>query len=240
VEPDGALKTLPFGILVDSHGKYLGDRFSVTISPGVAYLSRSRQWRGLNAASTAVIIGDPKTQGWIPLPDAAQEARAIAASFDHHLLLMSDSSFVPDLTSDIAQADIFHFSGHAQVSIESAGLITGSLKIFDPAQLNAIRRGRTQLVVLSACSSSRGRTGFFDDDDSMVRRLMGARVPEVLASRWTVDSAATTVLMKGFYSELLAGMPPSEALNSATRTVRARSEFSHPYYWAGFSVFGRS
>jgi CHAT domain-containing protein len=240
VEPDGVLKTLPFGLLVDSRGAYLGDRFSVTISPGVAYLNRARQWRGLTAASTAVVLGDPKAPGWMPLPDAEQEARAVAASFDHPLLLMSDSSYVPNLASDIAQADIFHFSGHSQVSIESASLVMGTLGIFDPAQLNAVRRGRTQMVVLSACSSSRGRTGFFDDDDSMVRRLMSARVPEVLASRWTVDSAATTVLMKEFYSKLLVGMSPSEALNSATRTVRARPEFSHPYYWAGFSVFGRS
>ncbi|HEY2470691.1 MAG TPA: CHAT domain-containing protein [Terracidiphilus sp.] len=240
VEPDGVLKTLPFGLLVDSRGLYLGDRFSITISPGVVYLNRARHWQPITAASAAVVLGDPKASGWMPLPDAEQEAQAVAASFDHSHLLMSESMSAPSLVSDIAQADIFHFSGHAQFSIESLGLVTGTLGTIDPALFDAVRNGRTEMVVLSACSSSRGRTGFFDDDDSMVRRLMGAHVPEVLASRWTVDSTATTLLMEGFYSKLLVGTPPSEALDSAMHAVRARSEFSHPYYWAGFSVFGKN
>ncbi len=69
---------------------------------------------------------------------------------------------------------------------------------------------------------------------------MAARVPEVIASRWMVDSAATAMLMKNFYAQLMTGMPAPDALDSAMRAVRARPEFSHPYYWAAFSAFGRA
>jgi CHAT domain-containing protein len=103
-----------------------------------------------------------------------------------------------------------------------------------------VGHGRSQLVVLSACSTSRGSAGFFDDDDSMVRRLMEAGVPDVVASRWMVDSSSTALLMKSFYSQLLNEKPVAESLASAMQTLRAQPEFSHPYYWAGFSVFGRS
>jgi CHAT domain-containing protein len=240
LEPDGVLRTLPMGLLLDSGGEYLSDRYAITFSPGIAYLNQSRKWSGISAASDALVLGNPSVAGWAPLPDAAQEANAVASSFNHPHLVVQDSIFQTDLPYEIAQADIFHFSGHANASVASAGLVTGNLKIFASDQLGAVSRSHMQLVVLSACSSSRGTTGFFDDDDSLVRRMLGARVPEVIASRWMVDSASTALLMKVFYSGLLAGKQPSQALNSAVRSVRSMPEFSHPYYWAGFSVFGRS
>lgn len=239
-EPDGAIRALPIGLLVNSDGEYLGDRFAITVSPGIAYLNRSRNWFGISPTSNALVLGDPNVPGWAPLPDAAQEARAVASFFDNPRLVVQDSVSRVDLLREIEQADIFHFSGHAQASVESAGLVTGDQKMFGTAQLEAVRRSRVQIVVLSACSSSRGTSGFFDDDDSIVRRMMGVSVPEVVASRWMVDSGSTAILMKAFYSNLLTGKQPAQALNSAVRSVRSMPEFSHPYYWAGFSVFGRS
>jgi CHAT domain-containing protein/tetratricopeptide (TPR) repeat protein len=240
LEPDDVLRALPIGLLVDSDGEYLGDRFAITVSPGIAYLNRSRKWSGISPASNALVLGDPSVPGWVPLPDAAQEAKAVASSFNHPRLVMQDTVSHVDLPHEIEQADIFHFSGHAQASVESAGLVAGNQRMFGTAQLDAVSRSGLQIVVLSACSSSRGTGGFFDDDDSIVRRIMGARVPEVVASGWMVDSASTAVLMKAFYSDLLRGESPSEALKFAERSVRFKPEFSHPYYWAGFSVFGRS
>lgn len=240
VETDGVLKTLPIGLLVEPGGAYMGDRFTITFSPGILYLNQARKWRGVTARSDVAVLGDPEAPGWMPLPDAEKEASVVAASFKHPRMLSRDGMSLPNLYDAIAASDVFHFSGHAQASNETASLVTGSTGMLEPRQLLAVKSGRTELVVLSACSSSLGTTGFFDDDDSLVRRLMVARVPEVVASRWMVDSAATALLMSGFYSELRTGASPSEALNGAMRNVRSRPEFSHPYFWAGFSVFGRS
>jgi CHAT domain-containing protein len=74
----------------------------------------------------------------------------------------------------------------------------------------------------------------------MVRRLMGARVPEVVASRWQIDSTATSRLMNEFYRNLIAGDTVSDALTTASRNLRTEPGFAHPYYWAGFSAFGRN
>jgi CHAT domain-containing protein len=65
-------------------------------------------------------------------------------------------------------------------------------------------------------------------------------VPWVTASRWNVDSVATTGFMLSFYDSLLSGHTVDSALQLAARDVRASSAWTHPYYWAAFGVFGHS
>ena len=240
VEPDGALKGLPIALLVDSSGRYFGDKFEIAISPGTAYLDSSRPWTGIDSFSSALVIDAPEALGRAPLQDAEREAQFVAGLFHFPRIITQDS--LPDLQlpREIEIADVFHFSGHAHASVESVGLATRSLGLLDSEQLSSFRIGRTQLVVLSACSTSRGTSGYFDDDDSMVRLILASRVPAVVASRWAVDSTATAKLMERFYSEILQGRSVSEALRTATQSVRDTQGYSHPYYWAGFSVFGNA
>jgi CHAT domain-containing protein len=240
IEPDGDLRHLPFEILVDSRGQYLGDRYAVSISPGIAYLHRSRAWIGLTPSSDASIVGNPIAPGWIPLPEAEQEARAIAALFLHPRLMIGNSDLDRRFFPELDQSQVFHFSGHASANVQSAGLALGGSALADAFRVQDSTRIHTQLVVLSACNSSLGSAGFFDDEDSFVLRLIGARVPDVVASRWMVDSSATSELMRSFYRALLAGQPASQSLSAARRDVRSQARFAHPYYWAGFSVFGQS
>ena len=233
------MKNLPLNLLVDSAGRFLGDRFDITLSPGISYLNSARPWQGINQFSHAVITVTLTERGWRPLPQADLEAKSIATMFRSPRVISRDSLLSTDIPKEISIADIFHFSGHAAATIESVRLITGSVYLLNPTQVAAFRSGRVQLVVLSACATSIGTQGFFDDDDSMVRRLLAARVPDVIASRWVVDSVATSLLMESFYSSLLAGRTPSEALEKASQKIRSRPGYSHPYYWAGFSAFGR-
>lgn len=239
VEPDGILRSIPLEALVDAQGRYLNDRFAVTVSPGSEYLNAARKWHGISAASNAFILGDPIEPGWAPLPDAEQEARNVAASFSHpHLFLHSDPKEI-NLALEVSRADVFHFSGHASSNASSAGLIAGSNGLLDGNKLGDLDHRRNQLVVLSACDSSPGTDGAFDDQDSLVERLSSDGVPDVVASRWNVDSAGTAALMHDLYGKLLRGATVSEAFRSATIEMRSSPSFQHPYYWAGFAVFGR-
>jgi CHAT domain-containing protein len=238
-EPDGILRSIPLEALVDAQGRYLNDRFAVTVSPGMEYLNAARKWRGISAASNAFILGDPIVPGWVPLPDAEQEARNVAASFNHpHLFLHGDPKEI-NLPLEVSKAEVFHFSGHASSSASTAGLIAGGNGLLDSGKLGDLDHRRNQLVVLSACESSPGTDGAFDDQDSLVERLASAGVPDVVASRWNVDSAGTAQLMQELYAQLLSGATVSEAFRSATMEMRSSLSFKHPYYWAGFAVFGR-
>jgi CHAT domain-containing protein len=239
IEPDGMLRNLPFEVLIDGHHQYLGDRFAVVISPGIEYLDRSAQWPGVTRANNALIIGNPEVPGWSSLPEAEQEARTVAAMFQKPQLLLHESGAEADIASAIAGAQVFHFSGHAAVNAVSASLEVGDSSAALPFNIDTSRTLRTRLVVLSACSSALGTGGHFDDEDSFVRRLLAARVPTVVASRWEVDSGATATLMKVFYINLLQGHSVSASLASARREIRSIARFDHPYYWAAFSVFGK-
>ncbi len=237
IEPDGPLKQLPFALLLDPRGTLLADRFSISISPGTDYLRAARSWTGISSASRALVVGDAFVRGWAPLPEVDTEVHAVAASFRRADVVTGAAP--ADFSRRLADAQVFHFSGHAEASPSAVALIQSGNDAALPLDFDALRRGRGQLVVLSACSTAQGATGLFDDSDSPVQQLLAARLPAVVASRWNVDSAATTQLMRAFYAALLAGARPSRALQQAARAVRAQPLFTHPYYWASFTVYGQ-
>jgi hypothetical protein len=54
-----------------------------------------------------------------------------------------------------------------------------------------------------------------------------------------VDDEATAELMNQFYTNMLRkGMSPPAALGAAQNSIRQRSEWRSPYYWAAFTLQG--
>jgi CHAT domain-containing protein len=239
IEPDGALGLVPFEALTDKLGVYLGDRYALTFSSGLYYLAAARPWLGISAKSPALIVGDPAAPGWSPLRSATTEAQDVAALFENPRLLIRDAVQYPAIVEELPRVQVFHFSGHATASTVEAGLVIGGSSLLNVFKLERISLKHNRLVVLSACASARGTTGIFSDPSSTARLLVGAGVPEVIASRWAVDSAATAFLMKEFYAQLLSGASVSDSLHGAEVKLRRESRMSHPYYWASFAAFGR-
>jgi CHAT domain-containing protein/tetratricopeptide (TPR) repeat protein len=238
-EPDGDLKQVPFGALVDNAGNYLIDRYAFAVSPGLLYQSESRPWIGISKITRALVIGSPSGQSLSSLPDSEHEARMVAALFEKPRLFVKQEATYESVAKELPVAEVFHFAGHAIANRSSAGMMLAETGLFDTSRLRRLQARRTQLVVLSACSTADGRSGLFDDEDSLVREFIGVGAPEVVASGWAVDSSATSELMTEFYRGVFSGRRVSEALAQAAASVRARREYAHPFYWAGFSVFGR-
>ncbi|MDR3738673.1 MAG: CHAT domain-containing protein [Terracidiphilus sp.] len=238
--PDGSLKKLPFNLLINDKGTMLTERYALSFTPSVDLLRTTRPWTGVSPASHALIVSGALVPGWAPLPSVATETRTVAASFQHPDLIAGAAPPPEDFARRLSAAQVFHFSGHASNSPDSVELIDAGRTEDDPLNLVATHLNRSQLVVLSACSTAQGSTGLFDDAESPVQQLLAAHVPAIVASRWNVDSEATALLMKSFYSNLLAGASPSEALRRASRTVRSQPLFARPYYWASFAVYGQS
>jgi CHAT domain-containing protein/cytochrome c-type biogenesis protein CcmH/NrfG len=239
IEPDGALNGVPFEALIDENGGYLGDRYSLTISFGLKYLAAARPWQALTRQSHALVVGDPASSSWSVLPAAESEARDVAAFFESpQLLLRGDATYLA-IARELPDADVFHFAGHGMVSATAAGPLLAGSELLDVLKLEALDFRKANLVVLSSCGSARVNAGMFSDADNMARGLVSAEVPEVVASRWMVDSSSTALLMKDFYKHLLDGKGVSDSLRFAAASVRAQSCTVHPYYWASFAVFGR-
>jgi CHAT domain-containing protein len=95
----------------------------------------------------------------------------------------------------------------------------------------------TELVVLSACQTGRGRTVTAMEPLLGLRRaflIAGARA--VIASSWNVPDDATRYLMKMFYTRFVAGESIREALRNAQLDTKVL--YGLPYYWGAFTCLG--
>jgi CHAT domain-containing protein len=146
----------------------------------------------------------------------------------------------------LPKAEVFHFAGHAVSGADRIGLVlaggpgANGQSFLDASQLQKISLMNTKLAVFSACSTEKTADGSFDDSQSLVHSFLRAGVHRVVASRWDVDSAATETLMNEFYDRLLSGTPTAQALRLSELQIQKSKDHSHPYYWAPFSLFGKS
>src|SRR6185369_2354700 len=86
-----------------------------------------------------------------------------------------------------------------------------------------------RLVMLAACSTGRAASEDNDPSSAMARAFLLTGVPEVIASRWDVDSRATSVLVGAFYQAIAGGATTDVALASSIQHLRQQPAFDHPY-----------
>jgi hypothetical protein len=98
---------------------------------------------------------------------------------------------------------------------------------------------QTELVVLSACQTQLGQLSAGDEVVGLTRAFMFAGAPTVVASLWSVDDAATALLMERFYGHLQTGLGKSAALRQAQLDLLQDAIYrDDPYYWAAFVLSG--
>ena len=114
---------------------------------------------------------------------------------------------------------------------------------------------KTDLTVLSACQTGRGKFVRGEGVMSLTRAFMFAGSPRVIVSLWDVDDAATAFLMQAFYREWNAGRGTAQALRLAQLAVRdhevealaapagkppepRKRPWADPKYWAAWVLWG--
>jgi CHAT domain-containing protein len=195
-----------------------------------------------------------------PLPATRKEAAAIADAFRKK---RGDSARVTALLgADATEGRLFeatkgprvlHVATHGLVdetetaSFSSLALtvppapVPGDDGFLTLADLFQRWRGRlegTDLVVLSACESTRGRLQRDDGLYALPRGFLYAGARSVVGSLWKVQDESTAFLMETFYLRLLEGdeKDPLAALAAARLATKAR--YPHPYHWAAFTFTG--
>ncbi len=155
---------------------------------------------------------------------------------------------------------ILHFASHAvadpvqplssYISLAADEDNDGRMKLWE---IMADLRLDAGLVVLSACETALGPSFAGEGLFGLAKGFAFAGAESVMASLWAIDDASTMYLTEAFYRELTAGRTPAEALNHAQRAMLARDipetgwlgwlfgpgqkrDFSHPYYWAPFTL----
>lgn len=243
IETDGAIDRVPFDLLRAADGSYLGDRARLTYSQGLLFDRPSQSsTRGFTPDSTALIIASPGgySSSSPTLPGVNQEAADVASHFNHPIFFSGQEILRRDILERLRTAEVFHFAGHGLVSGNRVGLVLGADSILSARDVADLQLRNLKLAVLSSCASANGNQGTGSDIDSVARTLLTSGVPQVVASRWSVDSEVTRQWMSLFYSKLMAGKSPEEAVQTASAGIRADPKLRHPYYWASFATFGNS
>jgi len=115
---------------------------------------------------------------------------------------------------------------------------------------------QARLVVLSACESAlpleapAGRTSAAEQQGAtggpppltsiagLAAQFRRAGVDSIVGSLWKVDDAGTGRLMGELYRQLAAGSDLGHAMQRAQLAMLAEDDWSDPFYWAAFEVFG--
>jgi CHAT domain-containing protein/Tfp pilus assembly protein PilF len=188
------------------------------------------------------------------LPWSAEEAKAISGMVPDPgqklVALGFDASVDKVLGSRLSDYRYVHFATHGilnnahpeRSSLVFSGYDRRGKKVGKsvlPLQDIYNLQLHADLVVLSACETALGKEIRGEGLMGLTRGFMYAGSARVLASLWSVEDRATSKLMKSFYRQLLVRkLPPAEALRQAQLELAGRPGWSHPYYWAGFSLQG--
>ncbi len=179
----------------------------------------------------------------------AKEIKAVAPPESIMEALDFDASRATVLSDEMKQFRIIHIATHGILNPEYpelSGLVfslvdkqgqpqPGFLRLNDIYNLNL----PADLVVLSACETGIGKQLKSEGLLGLTRGFMYAGAERVAATLWKVDDIATSELMKRFYTYMLSeGKPASVALRQAQLDMVNSSEWSAPFYWAGFVLQG--
>ena len=72
----------------------------------------------------------------------------------------------------------------------------------------------------------------------IVNTLAALGVPDVVATRWQIDSASAVPMMDAFYGGLARGFTVPHALTAARQSLARDPRYRHPYYWAAYYASG--
>ncbi len=182
------------------------------------------------------------------LPDADREAQWVGTLFSDSVLLLGRDATADAILRHLSQTVTFHFAGHAISGPDGTGLeVTADTPLEDspnsllgPDRIAMADLHSLRLAVLSACSTGRSGEYGFAEPGNLAAAFLRAGVPDVLASRWNVDSSATARFMSLIYPALTRGGSITNSLVVASRQAGSYPGSSHPYFWAAFSVYGRA
>jgi CHAT domain-containing protein len=269
VVPDDVLHALPLEALTGADDRPFLLELPVTYLPTLAFLRRGAVPRELEAMAS-LVVGAPALPGsgaadalgaeqrsayergghdLGPLEHAGAEARSVARLVRRQSsrVLTGDEATEADVKAeDLTRYRLLHFATHAiadeQVPLRSAlalapgGGEDGFLEVREILDLDL----NADLVVLSACSTGRGRLIRGEGIVGLSRAFLVAGARSLVVSLWNVDDRTTRLLMESFYRNLRKGLAADDALRRAKLALRSRGggRFAHPYHWAPFVLVG--
>lgn len=95
----------------------------------------------------------------------------------------------------------------------------------------------TELVVLSACETAKGKVQNGEGVFGLQRALRIAGAQSLLLSLWAVDDKVGRIFMTTFYEKWLNGLSKTAAFRETQLAIKKK--YPQPFYWAGFVLIGK-
>jgi CHAT domain-containing protein/Flp pilus assembly protein TadD len=240
IVPHRILHYVPFAALTDGN-RYFGDDHAISFLPSASILQSTRRRAG-PIGRRVLAVSQSRAEGQPVLSYADKEAAGVAKLY-HTQPLLTGRATRAEFMKRAPAYNIVHIAAHAELNTHSPlfsrillsphGGDSGAIEVREVYGMNL---ARTNLVVLSSCQTQLGAQSKGDDIVGLNRAFIYAGASSVIASLWTVDDEATSLLMKAFYGYLKNGMSKPASLQAAQAATR--NKYPHPYYWAAFVLTG--
>ena len=265
VVPDGVIASVPFAALPLEDGSLLVEHATVSHLDFAGDLLR--QFAD-PAPASALLVGDvaygetkPPCAGmsFQPLPGTAKEIRAISRYLPKVTKLTGDAATEDSVYAAARGKSVVHIASHGFflsqdcLDPEKDGdihpLVQSGLALaagdtdglWTAAEVAELDLGGTQMVVLSACDTARGRSQVGEGLMGLRRAFSAAGVPVTVMSLWPIPDTETAALMADFY-RAAKRKRPAVALREAQLTALARNRALHgearASEWAAFIAAG--
>ncbi|AFK04005.1 Tetratricopeptide TPR_1 repeat-containing protein [Emticicia oligotrophica DSM 17448] len=190
--------------------------------------------------SNGAEAGRFRDQGFKALPASANEITGINGQ-----ILQDKQATKINFQESYQDKGIIHFATHAQVDDQDPSKSFIALfpdgkdfRLYTPELYN-LSLHKTQLVVLSACETGKGKIRKGEGIISLARAFQFAGCPSVITTIWNAHDESMSLLSQHFYYYLQKGLATDEAIRySKIDLIRTYSD--HPFYWSNFILIGQS
>ena len=218
IVPDGSLFFAPFSSLINDHGCYLSESYSIQITPSLQTLRATMKKSQDSNLGFALFVGNPTSD----LPMAAEEVKSVANLFQATPIL-GYKARKQVLLEILDKASIIHIAAHGEPNSgeimlapnHSLGSSTSSpstpesflLTQDDVTNISV----KARLVMLSCCHTGQGKVSS-EGVIGITRAFLAAGARSVLSTLWPINDSAAKEFMEKFYEELCQETSVCEAL----------------------------
>ncbi|OQW91538.1 MAG: hypothetical protein BWK79_16640 [Beggiatoa sp. IS2] len=243
IVPDDVLRTIPFAALHDGK-QFLISKYAFVTVPGLTLTdTKPTIWH-----NPKILIGglSEKVQNHAALANVREELQLIDNLYPKQATVLLNESFTTENFAERLENTVYnivHIASHGQFSSQpkETFLLTHDGKLTMNLLEQQIRLGKSrnkplELLTLSACETAVG-------DDQAALGLAGVAIKAgartAVATLWSVDDKATTLIIGEFYRQLQREqVSKAKALQNAQKFLLKKSRYQHPAFWASFLLIG--
>jgi CHAT domain-containing protein len=188
-----------------------------------------------------------------------EESRRVRSFFDPDLVtaLESEQATKRAVLARIKGQRVVHLAAHGFAD-DRFGNLFGAIALTPPRagteapdddgflslhEIYQLPLGDCDLAVLSACSTNVGPQRPLEAGVTLASGFLAAGARRVVASHWSIDDRSTAELIGAFFEKVIDDRRRGRAhyalaLQNAKKAIRARPEFSAPFFWAPFVLIG--